>query len=162
MESTRKIFVVYGEDALSHKNGPCETNHDRYYPVCMTARKFKQLMKTDTWTLSALQNIEDLGFEVIKLHNWVGLKEWDEEVFIHRYWLIKKVERHDDGWVVYAPSEDLETFDLDDYTAVDYYDTLEDAVRTIDLFRDCVYKKPSFIKQLAVKPIRESGFTGVY
>mgnify|MGYP003124135568 CR=1 FL=1 len=146
MESTKKIFVVYGEDALSHRKAYNKTNHDRYYPVCATAKKFKQLMKTDTWTLSALQNIEDLDFEVITFTNWIGLTEWDEEVFVYRNWLIRKHERHDDGWVVYAPSSDSEKFDLDDYTAVDHYDTLEDAVRTIDLFNDCLYKKPSFIK----------------
>jgi hypothetical protein len=155
MESTKKVFVVYGKKALSHKNGPSKTNHDRYYPVCMTARKFKQLMKTETWTLSALENIEDLGFEVITFTNWCGLTEWDEEVFVYRNWLIRKVERHDDGWVVFSPSLSSqekygingESPDLDDYTAVDHYDTLEDAVRTIDLFKGCAYNKPSFIKE---------------
>ena len=155
MESTKKIFVVYGEDALSHRKAFNKTNHDSYYPVCATAKKFKQLMKTDTWSLSALQNIEDLDFEVITFTNWIGLTKWDEEVFVYRNWLIRRVERHDDGWVVYSPSRYLQEkygFDgesqyLDDYTAVDHYDFLEDAVRTIDLFNDCAYvKKVGFVK----------------
>ena len=140
MESTKKVFTEYGE----HCSGA--RDYDHVHPVCITGKKFEELIGRNRWTSSDTYLIEDLGFEVVKFSRWIGLTEWDEETFVYRNWLIKKVERHDDGWVVYSPSTQAESSDLDDYTAVDYYDTLEDAVRTIDLFKGCAYNKPNFIK----------------
>ena len=140
MESTRKVFTMYAE----HSSG--RRDYDHVHPVCSTGKRFGQLIGRKFWTSSDTYLIEDLGFEVVKLNNWIGENYWDEDAFVYRNWLIKKAERHVGGWIVYSPSTQAESSDLDDYTAVDYYDTLEDAVRTIDLFNDCAYKKPSFIK----------------
>ena len=145
MESTRKkVFVVYGRGSLSHQTIKNRMNYDRFFPVCATAKKFEMLMKSNAWTLSTLQHIEDLDYEVVTLKNWDGLTKEDAQGFIYRNWLIKRVDLDSDDWVVYAPSLDMkdklathiyeESAKLDDYVAMDSVKSLKRAVEGIDFY----------------------------
>tara|TARA_Y100000114_G_C11596102_1_gene248100 strand:+ start:48 stop:542 length:495 start_codon:yes stop_codon:yes gene_type:complete len=150
MESKKKVFVKYGTGSWDHETKTRIRNYDYYLPVCATAKKIDALVRTELWTLSTIQRIGDLGFEVIALKDWDGLDELHKQEYIYKDWLIRKVEKSFDydQWIIYALSPELkkESHKLDDYFVVNTSRNLPDAIALIDrnvklLNRDDNYRK---------------------